>query len=150
DQTLGATLTNTVTREFTMPTAMTFGRGAPTTRMAAKAKEQISGTGSSCERTKPIGTLMHIPKPEIQDGRLRDGASAMAPVRFSNFGIRASFGLRPSVFGFRRVPRTVRTYAFTLVEMMVVVVLIAILTAMIIPEMKGTYEDAFLRSTSRE
>jgi prepilin-type N-terminal cleavage/methylation domain-containing protein len=40
--------------------------------------------------------------------------------------------------------------AFTLVEMMVVVVLIAILTAMIIPEMKGTYEDALLRSTSRQ
>lgn len=33
---------------------------------------------------------------------------------------------------------------------MVVVALIAIMTAMIIPEMRGTYEDALLRSTSRE
>jgi Tfp pilus assembly protein FimT len=34
--------------------------------------------------------------------------------------------------------------------MMLVVVLIGILTAMIIPEMKGSYEDVLLRSTSRE
>jgi type II secretion system protein H len=40
--------------------------------------------------------------------------------------------------------------AFTLIELMVVIVLIGIMTAMIIPEMKGTYEDALLRSTSRE
>jgi Tfp pilus assembly protein FimT len=36
------------------------------------------------------------------------------------------------------------------VELMVVVALIAIMTAMIIPEMRGTYEDAILRSASRE
>src|SRR6266436_6111348 len=39
---------------------------------------------------------------------------------------------------------------FTLIEMMVVMVLIGIVTAVIIPEMRGTYEDALLRSTSRE
>ncbi|HWX23225.1 MAG TPA: prepilin-type N-terminal cleavage/methylation domain-containing protein [Candidatus Binatia bacterium] len=39
---------------------------------------------------------------------------------------------------------------FTLIELMVVIVLIGILTAMIIPEMKGTYQDALLRSTGRE
>ena len=33
---------------------------------------------------------------------------------------------------------------------MVVIALIGILTAMILPEMKGTYEDALLRSTSRK
>jgi Tfp pilus assembly protein FimT len=33
---------------------------------------------------------------------------------------------------------------------MVVIVLIGILTAMMIPEMKGTYHDALLRSTGRE
>ena len=39
---------------------------------------------------------------------------------------------------------------FSLIELMVVVVLIGIMTAVIIPEMKGTYEDALLRSTGRE
>src|ERR1043165_3347936 len=42
-----------------------------------------------------------------------------------------------------------RTFGFSLIELMVVLVLIAILTAMIIPEMKGTYEDALLRSAAR-
>jgi len=40
--------------------------------------------------------------------------------------------------------------AFTLIELMVVMVLIGIMTAMILPEMKGTYEESLLRSTSRE
>ena len=39
---------------------------------------------------------------------------------------------------------------FTLMELMVVVVMIGIMTALIIPEMKGTYEDALLRSTGRK
>ena len=38
---------------------------------------------------------------------------------------------------------------FTLVELMVVIVLIGIMAAMIVPEMKGAYEDALLRATSR-
>jgi prepilin-type N-terminal cleavage/methylation domain-containing protein len=40
--------------------------------------------------------------------------------------------------------------AFTLIELMVVIVLLGIMTAMILPEMKGTYQDALLRSTSRD
>lgn len=39
--------------------------------------------------------------------------------------------------------------AFTLIELMIVIVLIGILSAMIIPELKGGYQDALLRSTSR-
>lgn len=39
---------------------------------------------------------------------------------------------------------------FSLIELMVVLVLIGILTALIIPEMKGTYEEALLRSTGRK
>ena len=40
--------------------------------------------------------------------------------------------------------------AFTLIELMAVIVIIGIMTALIIPEMRGTFEDALLRSTSRE
>lgn len=43
-----------------------------------------------------------------------------------------------------------RTRAFTLIELMTVIVIIGIMTAMIIPEMRGTFEDALLRSTSRD
>ena len=39
---------------------------------------------------------------------------------------------------------------FTLMEIMIVVVLIGIMTVLIVPEMKGTYEDTVLRSTGRE
>lgn len=38
---------------------------------------------------------------------------------------------------------------FTLIELMVVMVMIAIMTAMIIPEMRGTFEGELLRATSR-
>jgi len=43
-----------------------------------------------------------------------------------------------------------RRNGFTLMELMVVLALIAIMTAVIIPEMKGTFEDALLRSTGRK
>ena len=39
---------------------------------------------------------------------------------------------------------------FSLIELMVVVALIGIMAAMIIPQMRGTYEDVLLRATSRE
>lgn len=42
-----------------------------------------------------------------------------------------------------------RLLGFTLIELMVVIVLVAIMTATILPAMKGTYEDALLRSTAR-
>jgi prepilin-type N-terminal cleavage/methylation domain-containing protein len=53
-------------------------------------------------------------------------------------GVRASVNPNPSVAS-----------AFTLIELMIVIVLIGILSALIIPEMKGGYQDALLRSTGR-
>jgi prepilin-type N-terminal cleavage/methylation domain-containing protein len=40
--------------------------------------------------------------------------------------------------------------AFTLMELMVVLVIIAILSAVIVTEMSGTFQDALLRSTGRQ
>src|SRR5881398_1005388 len=40
--------------------------------------------------------------------------------------------------------------AFTLMEIMIVLVLISIMAAVIVPEMKGSFEDASLRSSARE
>lgn len=39
---------------------------------------------------------------------------------------------------------------FTLIELMVVITIIGIVTAVMIPEMTGSFQDALLRSTSRE
>ena len=47
-------------------------------------------------------------------------------------------------------PRCTTRSGFTLLELMVVLVLISLMTAMIVPEMRGTYGDALLRSQSRE
>ena len=43
-----------------------------------------------------------------------------------------------------------RPSGFSLIELMVVIVLMVILTAMIVPEMRGTFEDALLRSAGRK
>lgn len=43
-----------------------------------------------------------------------------------------------------------RRHGFTLVELMIVIVMMAILSALIVPEMKGTLEGELLHSTSRK
>jgi type II secretion system protein H len=63
-------------------------------------------------------------------------------LRISDFFRHSSFAIRHSGSAASR--------AFTLLELMIVVVLIGIATAVIVPQMKGTYEDARLRSASRE
>jgi type II secretion system protein H len=47
------------------------------------------------------------------------------------------------------VPSRSRIPGFTLVELIVVLALIAILTAVILPEMRGSLEESVLRSTAR-
>ncbi len=43
-----------------------------------------------------------------------------------------------------------RQRAFTLIELMVVCILLAILAAIIVPEMRGSYQDSLLRASSRK
>jgi type II secretion system protein H len=50
---------------------------------------------------------------------------------------------------FRAACNSAARRGFSLIELMVVLLLIAVLSAMIIPAMHGTYEDALLRSTAR-
>jgi type II secretion system protein H len=66
-------------------------------------------------------------------------------------GKRKQTHARCSTFPLSRFPDfRFASYGFTLIELMTVIVIVAIMTAMIIPEMKGSFEDALLRSTSRD
>src|SRR5581483_4223561 len=51
---------------------------------------------------------------------------------------------------FRAGSTTRRAGGFTLMELAVVVALVGILSVLILPQMKGTYQDALLRSSGRE
>ena len=53
--------------------------------------------------------------------------------------------IEPSLRG-----KTLPTSAFTLIELLVVCLLIAIMAALIVPEMRGSFEDALLRANGRK
>ena len=55
-----------------------------------------------------------------------------------------------SAIGSMRVSQPTRPNGFTLIELMVVLVLIAVLSGVMVAEMRGTFEDSLLRSTARE
>jgi type II secretion system protein H len=55
-----------------------------------------------------------------------------------------------TVSTFNLQPATCNSSGFTLIELLVVCLLIAILAALIIPEMRGSFEDAVLRSSGRK
>ncbi len=111
---------------------------------------------------------------EKKQGRLL--SAFIAPLRFSlgpenSRGPRRSGGIlvnwksalrdlqfRPAALHHKPVARKgikdkrphARKEGFSLIELMVVLVLIGIMAAVIIPEMKGAFEDALLRSTARK
>jgi type II secretion system protein H len=111
-------------------------------KKAARDKASTLVTGSEMNLRNPIAST---------------SKSAVSPV--SRFAHRESIcdlgapdlsGSQPNRTAHCRLNPAFRASAFTLIELMIVVALIGIMTAVILPEMKGTFEDALLRSTSRE
>jgi len=67
-----------------------------------------------------------------------------------HMNMRPSLEARGALNNRRGRSRRDRRHGFTLIEMMMVLLLMATMTALIVPEMQGTYEEALLRSTCGE
>lgn len=83
-------------------------------------------------------------RPRAASGAERIAWDVRSPKIHSDRSARSGTAQRAVPAGF------IAQRAFTLIEMVVVVVVIGIISAMIIPEMKGSFDDALLRSTGRE
>ena len=88
------------------------------------------------------GAIQFLPLPGSRGERKHKKHPTSNNAQFAN-----SVDVRRSGFGVRC---SQKRRAFTLIELVIVVVIVGIAAAVIVPEMKGGYQDALLRSTSRE
>ena len=100
-----------------------------------------------------IGELVEKPQAAIfnpqgnsKPSSTKGARAIFAPRTVGAWNLNIPWRLKLEVWNFRRSALR----AFTLIELMVVLVLIGIMTAVLLPEMRGSYEDAVLRSTSRD
>src|SRR5204863_8720326 len=88
---------------------------------------------------------------DVQSLSSGDGLSSSKSVRKAIAAAHgARFNLQCSMLDVRCFLAERSHSGFTLIELLVVIALFGILSAMIIPEMRGSYEEALLRSTSRQ
>src|SRR5436309_8118825 len=95
-----------------------------------------------------IGEMKEIPNPKSQKNPKSQNEMRPTIRQVWNLG----FGVLDLEFRRFNQHRRLKTTqnGFTLMELMIVLVLIGIMAAMVVPEMKGSFEDAVLRSSARK
>src|SRR6266702_4217495 len=120
---------------ITLP-ALIFGRAAPMGRMAGKVRTPILGIGEMRRESYKLqvagckGLRLKLPVTDVLNKKSGRGLPHSKTWRIQ-------YAL-PS------------TSAFTLMELLVVCLLIAVMAAIIVPEMRSSFEDALLRSSGRK
>src|SRR5439155_14666573 len=115
---------------------------------AGERRQKMAGPLRQTASTGPVGKPLRIPRPWRPSSiQLR----SLVP-RGRQIGWRRRRRRRHRKLVAMRLIRPVESsrLGFTLIELMVVIVLAGIMAAAIIPEMRGTYEDALLRAAGRE
>ena len=174
----GNPLSIPLSRECITRPASIFGRAARADKTAVKATRQTSEIGNM-NLTLSSGDERNIRACKKAAGIQRTASAGLGQKTLDFRKVRQSFSLSPGDLsrlgsgernpaegGGPRGPsererashwagvkasvnRQRAIGAFTLVELVIVIVLIGIVSALIIPEMKSGYQDALLRSTSR-